>query len=383
MRLTPLLVALALLVPALPGRADPKDGVSQTAHLGLDQFRKLLESKANAKLAAAEAVLKDPGASEAQRAEARKTVADMKKALVGLDETGQVHGLYLAVKDARKSVNELNDQFRLYGSTGEGTVLTTELLGEKLGRVAKDFETYSKGLDYVAKGYALASDLEALGKQGYGPEVMRTAGALATLAHALSAFGDKAPLIGSLLKGYGDVTQALLGSVHQLEAKIEHNIDQGHIGVGSHGVASAKNLAWNDQEIGGTGARVAGLRDVYRRLDPPEIFVFDPKAERTVVVEGRKVTRKGRWWKLDTPDPDAVRRRFLTLRRSGVEAPTAAQILRDYRKKVFVRLSLAEDGVAPGGTLTVTPRVIRVHDRKRAQNVAVQVFDPKGERVIE
>ncbi len=313
-----------------------------------------------------------------------QSLTDFKK---GLDNVEKVRALYNSTRDSFKEVDGIlsawekeNSRLHIDG----GTVIPSEINASRLEKIRKFGVS---GYNWYQKASDLKSKLDNVNTYEYSPETGRMAKALTTLSSAMSEFGDKIPLIGDFIKGYGDITSAFLDMVGVLGGRIKEARNQDMMGTGTYD--QWRNQAWRDQKIEAMADRVQGTRDLYQIMPeevssghPWGLYLWDPETERDV--NGEK--KKGRWWEVHKlipgVKPEDIVRRYEKYFSAGIRSPTAQQILMEFSKAIEVILAADSPGVPPGQKLVLHPLGIRSMDGTPVtEALRIRVFDDSGKAI--
>jgi len=165
----------------------------------------------------------------------------------------------------------------------------------------------------------------------------------------MSAFGDKVPVIGTFVRGYGDVGGGLLKATLALDQKLIA-AEGGELIDGVHG--SRKEMLDRLRALGIEGAhRVEGLRDVYV-ADGGKVLVWDQAARDWAVASD---VEKG-------ITPEELARRYRHYAGRGIKNPSVEQLLQGYSRTVVISLEASAGVVEPGQPVTLVPSARLVKD---------------------
>jgi hypothetical protein len=183
--------------------------------------------------------------------------------------------------------------------------------------------------------------LNAIATADLSPGTKRLGQSFAVMTALLSQFGDKAPLVGAFLKGYGDVAGEVLKTTLALDGKIAAReggqmIDGVH-GERGHMLDRLRAHGMSDAQ------RLVGLRDVFR-AENGKLVIWDKTARDWVVASDFEAGLTA----------EELTKRYLFYAKLGVSEPTPDQIVRGYRKTIALTLEPSVDHVAPGQTVTLT-----------------------------
>ncbi len=349
-----------------PARADdPTIEYNAFKTLFLEQVGGAIDRE----IATVEAALAAPGLSEAGAEDLRKSLAELKATRRQVDDVSLVESLYSSVKDGYGAISDLAREVET--GYGEDSALNAAICAIADFRGSSGLQQLStlstaadKGLTWYNAVTSLQSDLAALDTTELSPGTRRLAGQLTVLTGLMSNFGDKVPLIGAFLKGYGDVAGGLLKATTQLDARIKAS-EQGELRDGVHGLERGELLK-KLRALGHDGAHVVtGLRDAY---------ITDTVADGGPVVAIWDRAKR-RWVESAAPHPSAaeLRKRYAFYAKRGQPNPTPQQILTAYQRTLALTLTPSATHVRPGETITLRAKGRLVVDDRPLGNVWVKV----------
>ncbi len=329
-----LVIALLLLGPTARG-ADLDYAAFKTALIeGAGQ-------KLDAKIAELDAKLASES-DESVRAPLGRARADLVLLKKRVDDVSNVDALWDSMKNARTAIAKLGEEAnRDWG----GSVHLGILNLKELDRVAKASEVAGKAVDYGFKLKKLSADLAAISTSELSPSTKQLAESLSVISALLSNFGDKAPLVGSILKGYGDLAAELLKATTALDTSIAAR-EGGQIIEGVHGDRGAMLDALHKRGFD-DAQRLPGLRDAFKTGDN-QLVIWDRKARDWVVATGLDATE--------------LTKRYIYFARRGIKEPTPEQIIGGYAHAFVLALEPSTDRVPPGGTVALAVRGTLVGD---------------------
>ena len=284
-----------------------------------------------------------------------------------ITDTETIRTLYEETRNAFQSIRSMAREWQQNGYLLEGGFRPGEVFIEEFASLKNPFTSY----DYYQKITALTAKLEAVDSAGYIPETRNLLKSLRTLSTIMSEFGPKyVPLIGSFLKGYGDLTNAFLDTIDLLRKRIIRDIDQGEIGTGSHAVARSKVAAWNEQNIGENLERVPGFSMIYRSTENgSRYFIWD--------ANGRRPSgKKGRWVPVHGLDIRTLKHRYIQLfyhRGKEKKVIDVSKLIRRYGKLLKAVVETQPQVASPGEDIRIRIRLFRLKDGKEADKAEVIV----------
>ncbi len=364
--LAALMTALVLFGLAAGARADdPQIEYNAFKTLFLEQVGGAIDRE----IATVEAALVAPGLSESDTKDLRRSLAELKATRRQVDDVSLVESLYGSIKDAYSAISDLSREVETgYGGKSALNAAICAVADFRGSSGLQQLSTLStatdKGLGWYNAVATLGSDLAALDTTELSPGTRRLAGQLTVLTSLMSNFGDKVPLIGAFLKGYGDVAGGLLKATTQLDARIKAS-EQGELRDGIHGLERGELLK-KLRALGHDGATVVtGLRDAY---------LTDTVADGGPVVAIWDRAKR-RWVESAAPHPSAaeLRKRYAFYAKRGQPNPTPEQILTAYRRTLALTLTPSATHIRPGETVTLRTEGRLVVDDRPLGSVWVKV----------
>ncbi|MBN2340650.1 MAG: Ig-like domain repeat protein [Deltaproteobacteria bacterium] len=290
-----------------------------------------------------EAERKKGNITEARRIELDKELANLNDEI---DNTaGRVNDIYSILSGLKKDIKALDKQYREnYGGTLPSNPAFTSINALEQAKVLKLFNDLNKGADWLVK-LKVANDrlnaTNALGTSGPGRSI---AYKLTLLAEGLSWFGGKVPVIGSIVKAYGDVSTGMLSEIYNLETKMRAREGDQLI----DGVSGDRSMMLEKLRAMGftSGVRVSGLKHAYVFLKdeiPSGWFIWEPASESFTKIEGLPSGQ----------EENTLRERYTLLARSGNMNPSGAQIA-GFKRALNLRIEVSAEQVTPGQRVNLT-----------------------------
>ncbi|WP_461833561.1 hypothetical protein [Desulfothermus sp.] len=343
-----------------------------------DDFIKYMDTKIDSIIKEKQKIIEDKtnNIPEYKKQLAREDIKTLKLLKKRINDVETVRKLYENTKTAFDNVSELSKKWEnLHYTLPPTSFFPEEIVIKDIGNMSSYLDTLTKGYDYYKKIVDLGSKLKVIDSTGYDKNTSELARSLLTLGTIMSEFGEQIPLIGSFLKGYGDITSQFVDVINGLKQKIDKNINQGCIGTGSALIGDIRNKAMLDQGYHVLVCREPGFRDLYVNIeDPSDVYLWDKDAYR--LVDGKK--KKGRWYHLIEVAPGVSKqdmiKAYKIYYKKGVKNISVRNILYEIKRVVDLKPELKSIGVAPGEKLQLKVRVIRSLDGKEATNAYVDIY---------
>ncbi len=340
-----------------------------------DDFVKYMGAKIDSLIKKKEAIIQDKTSNipEYKKDLAREDIRTLKLLKKRINDVETVRKLYENTKTALESVSDLAKKWKQFHYTLPPTSFFPEEIVIK--DISSHLDTLTKGYDYYKKIIDLGSKLKGIDSTGYDQDTARLAKSILTLGTVMSEFGEQVPLVGSFLKGYGDIAAQFVETIDALKQKIDKNINQGCIGTGSELIGDVRNKAMLDQGYHLLVCREPGFRDLYVNSEnPSDVYLWDRNAYR--IVNGKK--KKGRWYHVAEVAPEVSKqdiiRAYKIYYKNGVKNPSASSILYEIKKVVDLKPELKTLGVGPGGKIQVKVKVIRSIDGIEVRSAYVDIY---------
>lgn len=385
----PVLLVLLLLAPIASATdlaraywdADKAQAKWDTRTLVVSEFSTYVSGQLDEGISRQQKIIDDPSSTQAQREQAHRWITGFQKMKVWANSPKDAADYLNLLKKGRDDLKKVHAAWRW----GEGTNWDHQSVSP-LEMDVKKWSKLTRGADLALKAYHLSEDLSKIEGYEYDETIQSSVKWMKVISALGSEFIGETPglsnsAVGAILKGYFDLFGEAVNTVNALNDAMDR-FDQGMLGTGAHRMGSNKQMAWQQQGFSGTIVRVPGFRDLFEDIaDSNALYLWDPEAFREVTVGGDAVKRKGKWWDLRNEVPGAglevIRSRYLTFYRTGNRNPSAQDILSGFRKMVWLTPSIENPGVVPGGVLKVTPRMLRVHDRRDVEGLWLLLRDPE------
>lgn len=280
------------------------------------------------------------------RAELAKALAELKLFKKRVEDVSTVEALWDSIKNGQEALADIAAEA---DKNWGGSVHLGIVNAEEVSKVAKATELLGKAVDYGFKLKKVSEDLDAISTAQLSPGTKRLSQSLTVMSAILANFGEHAPLVGDILKGYGDLTSELLKTTLALDARIEAR-EGGQLLPGVHGDRGAMLDGLHRRGLG-DAQRIDGLRDAFR-TDDGRLVIWDGKARDWVLAFE---------WEPGLTDEELTRR-YVFFAKRGITEPTPEQVVRGYRKVIVLELVPAADHVAPGKPLALRVKGRMLHD---------------------
>lgn len=339
--------ALLALVVALLATVRPTAAVAEGADYAAFKtaFMEAAGAAVDAQIARVEVQLAGDLPADA-RAELARGLAELKLLKKRVEDVSTVEALWDSVKNGQEALAAIAAEAE---QAWGGSVHLGIVNAEAISKVARATQLAGKAVDYGVKLKKLADDLDAISTAALSPGTRKLSQSLTVLSAILANFGEHTPLVGAVLKGYGDLTSELLKTTLALDARIEAR-EGGQLLPGVHGDRAAMLDGLAARKLG-DAQRVDGLRDVFR-TDDGRFVIWD---------------RAARDWALASEwEPgltaEELTRRYVHFAKRGITEPTPEQVVRGYRKVIVLELVPAAAHVAPGKPLALRVTGRMLHD---------------------
>ena len=287
-----------------------------------------------------------------------------------IDDTKMVESLYNSIKGGYKAIDDISKELeRGFGkdSAINGTLALIGELGgqERMKQLSAASKLADGGLKYYKLLTGLRDDLNNISNKDLCPATRRFAQQITGLTTLMSNFGDKVPIIGAFIKGYGDVAGGLTKAVLELDGAFA-KIDQDELRPGVHGTERGAMLralyevTFRNGTSPENAAGIPGLRDAYQ-TDCNRLVIWDREARKFHPVDDPSINAQ------------VLRDRYAYFQRNGVPNPTPDQILDRYDRTVELTLEASEAYIEPGAEIRLTASARRVLGDAPMRNAYVRI----------
>ncbi|MBN2526534.1 MAG: hypothetical protein JXR76_09075 [Deltaproteobacteria bacterium] len=258
--------------------------------------------------------------------------------------------IYSSVKNAKDAMASLIEEAQ---KSRRGFDVNPDVLaGHRIVALdsLKALNTVQTGKDYYDKIKTLSEDLNRLKESDLSPSTRKLAQSMTVLTRLMEEFGDKTPVVGEIIKAYGQIGGGLVTKAAELDAAFA-DLEQGQLikdGVGNRGIRAtmAKKVPYCDKDTTVVAWAVPGVPRVYRNTCT--VLIWDSGKENWHNAKEAYPNH--------TPDAltEMILSRYTTYLEYELSKPTPYQLLNGFEKAVVLTATTSKRGVQSGETIELT-----------------------------